>query len=419
MPSLDSWVKHGEELRRPLIANSKLGESEKVVIVGGGLSGLSCAYRIAQKRPDVSVVIHERSTHLGGVINTWQEGEWICDLAVNATRPHPAFWRLIKDLGLSEKFNPSRPQAKSRWVLLDGKSHKLSWRTLFKIGPFKLRKALKKSRIGGGQSVNQVIPHKAIADALCLGIVNNTSDNVDADFLLPSLTKYGDNPPIKKSKLSKLINSSYPIFTPKRGSIASIDGGMQCLVDALVAKLSELENVEIRLEQEAQSPKSVALEYDIAVDSVIWAAPGIQQNYTESSLSIFAIGYRAEQVANIKVGYGTLIPDSNLPISGILHESDLHHSKRCPEGHRLFRLMVPHNRWDMDEQKVAECAEKLLAKNPVLFANIGERKIPSYLPGYMADLKQLSSECSYAGWSISGVSITHVVDEAERIAELF
>ena len=418
MPSLESWIKHGEELRRPLIVNAKLGDSEKVVIVGGGLSGLCCAYRIAQKRPDISVVIHERSNRLGGVINTWQDGEWICDLAVNATRPHPAFWRLIKDLGLSEKFSPSRPQAKSRWVLLNGKAHKLSWRTLFKIGPLKLRKALKNSR-AGGRTVGQVIPHKPIADALCLGIVNDTSDNVDADFLLPSLTRFGENPPIKRAKLTKLIADSYPIFTPKRGSIASIDGGMLSLIDALVAVLSSLENVEIRLEQEAQSAQAVAQEYGITVESIIWAAPGVQDNFTESSLSIFAIGYRDEQVANVKVGYGTLIPGSKLPISGILHESDLHHSQRCPEGHRLFRLMVPHNRWDNDEQKVVECAEKLLAKDPVLFVKIGERKIPSYPPGYMADLKQLNNDCSYAGWSISGVSITHVVDEAERFAELF
>tara|TARA_B100000035_G_scaffold238244_1_gene206523 strand:+ start:381 stop:1637 length:1257 start_codon:yes stop_codon:yes gene_type:complete len=418
MPSLESWIRHGEELRRPLIANAKLGKSEKVVIVGGGLSGLCCAYRIAQKRPDISVVIHERSNRLGGVINTWQDGEWICDLAVNATRPHPAFWRLIKDIGLSEKFSPSRPQAKSRWVLLDGKPHKLSWRTLFKIGPLKLRKAIKNSR-AGGRTVGQVIPHKPIADALCLGIVNDTSENVDADFLLPSLTRFGDNPPIKRAKLTKLIADSYPLFTPKRGSIASIDGGMQSLVDALVTALSSLENVEMRLEQEAQSAQAVAQEYGITVESVIWAAPGVQENFTESSLSIFAIGYREEQVADVKVGYGTLIPDSQLPISGILHESDLHHSQRCPEGHRLFRLMVPHNRWDKDEQKVIHCAEKLLARDPVLFVKIGERKIPSYSPGYMTSLNQLDKDCSFAGWSISGVSITHVVDEAERFAELF
>ena len=81
--------------------------------------------------------------------------------------------------------------------------------------------------------------------------------------------------------------------------------------------------------------------------------------------------------------------------------------------------MVPHSRWDKDEQKVLDVAEKLLAKDPVLFVKIGERKIPRYLPGYMANLKQLSSDFSHAGWAISGVSITHVVDEAERFAELF
>ena len=51
--------------------------------------------------------------------------------------------------------------------------------------------------------------------------------------------------------------------------------------------------------------------------------------------------------------------------------------------------MVPHNRWDKDEQKVLDVAEKLLAKDPVLFVKIGERKIPRYLPGYMANLNQL------------------------------
>ena len=85
------------------------------------------------------------------------------------------------------------------------------------------------------------------------------------------------------------------------------------MVDALVTALSSLENVEVRLEQEAQSAQAVAQEHDIAVESVIWAAPGVQENFTESSLSIFAIGYREDQVTNVKVGYGTLIPDS--PVS--------------------------------------------------------------------------------------------------------
>ena len=31
----------------------------------------------------------------------------------------------------------------------------------------------------------------------------------------------------------------------------------------------------------------------------------------------------------------------------------------------------------------------------------------------------MNTDCTYIGWSVSGVSITHVIDEAERIAERF
>ena len=163
----------------------------------------------------------------------------------------------------------------------------------------------------------------------------------------------------------------------------------------------------------------MAAEYNVPVSSIIWSAPGLKDGYESTELSIFAIGYEHQQVAKVKLGYGTLIPNQSLPISGILHESDIHQSQRSPSGHRLFRLMVPHSRWDKDEASVLACAEKLLAKNPVLFTKIGERKIPSYQPGYMAEVATLSPNFSMVGWGVSGVSITHVVDEAERVAELF
>ena len=76
MTSLEDWIKYGDELRRPLLVNPKLGECDSVVIVGGGLSGMCCAYRIATKRPNLKVTVIERSSQLGGVIATWQDGEW-------------------------------------------------------------------------------------------------------------------------------------------------------------------------------------------------------------------------------------------------------------------------------------------------------------------------------------------------------
>ena len=315
MADLQNWIRHGDEIRRPLLANSDLPKAEKIVIVGGGLSGLCCALRIAEKRPDLPILLVEKSAELGGVIATWQEDEWICDLAVNATRPHPAFWRLIDDLQLSDKFQTSNQKAKSRWILLGDKQHKLSPFSLFKIGPFKLRKALKLVK-NGGYSVADLMPHKQIADALTLGIVNDTASNVDADFLMPSVTKFGENPPVKKSKLTSLIAKSYPLFTPKKGTIASLDGGMITLTKALIERLRNMSNVEIRLNYNAQSPKSVATENNVPLSSIIWSAPGLKDG---SNAAVNVLAFKSPDDVNWRSAtdkFGTVAPGlfSNAPL---------------------------------------------------------------------------------------------------------
>ena len=172
--------------------------------------------------------------------------------------------------------------------------------------------------------------------------------------------------------------------------------------------------------QEVESPESTAKQFDVPLSSILWTAPVVDKGRELTKLSVFAVGYREADVANVDYGYGTLIPDASIPISGILHESDLHHSKRAPNGHRLFRIMAPHARWEGDEKEIKHSIERLLSKEePVLFRNLGVQTIPSYPPGYLRDLSFDSQGCSFVGWGVSGVSVTHVVDEAERLSELF
>lgn len=419
MSDIESWIQHGVEMRRPLLVKDTFSDSEKIVIVGAGLSGMCNAFRIAQKKPHLEILLVEKEERIGGVISTWSEDGWVCDLAVNATRAHPAFWRLVEDLNLSKQFNPSRPRAKSRWVLIGKKRHRLSPLTLFKIGPIRLLRALRKARTGGA-SIAQMLPHKQIADALTLGIVNCTSDKVDADFLMPSLTEFGPSPPIKSSSLKKRIKASYPLFTPEKGAVASFDGGMESLIHALHNQLESMDNVRILTGQSLESPQAAARQFEVPLESVLWTAPVVEEDRILTKLNVFAVGYRDEDVSDVKYGYGTLIPDASISISGILHESDLHHSERAPEGHRLFRIMAPQTRWNGDEDKIRASLQDLLTdKEPVLFRNLGVQTIPSYPPGYMQGLSEKPIDCSYVGWGVSGVSITHVVDEAERVAELF
>ena len=82
---------------------------------------------------------------------------------------------------------------------------------------------------------------------MTLGIVNDLAANVDADFLMPSMTKYGANPPVKPSVVRRKMNATYPLFTPRKGATASFAGGFQTLVDRLVERLEQLDNVHCSL----------------------------------------------------------------------------------------------------------------------------------------------------------------------------
>ena len=415
----EDWVKHGQELRRPLLVHPSIKEGDTSVIIGGGLSGMVVGYRIAKKSPERKVIIVEKKDHLGGTIETWKSGDWLCDVAVSSARPHPAFWRLVNDLELGDSFHESREEAKERWVFLDGEYIKMSWKIIFKIGIMKLLKSLMASK-RGGLSVSELVPNKSFADAMTLGIVNQYSENVDADFLFPSLTKFGDNPPLGSRRLAKKVRDTYPLFTPNRGSFGSFECGMTDLTDKLARELDEMPNVNIILGSKYDSLTEISQEFGVPIGAIIWSAPGILQKKAGSDVSVFAVGYRELDVSRVPVGYGTLYPDNDIVFSGVLHESDVHVGRRAPSGHRLFRLMVPTSRWSGDDEEIIRSLkENFVDAEPVLFQKIGDRSIPSYEPGYMKRITNTDLDCSVTGWAGSGVSIIHVVDEAERISEMF
>lgn len=418
MYSVEEWTQYGDELRRPLMIADNLERATKVCVVGAGLSGLTIAYRIASKRPDITVEIIEKSNRLGGTIETWSREGWICDVAVNATRPHPAFWRLIRDLGLENRFHPSSPLAVNRWIYSKGVKKKLTPLMVLKKGPLKLIKGLRKGRRGKA-SVAEVMPFKLVSDAMTMGIVNDVSANVDADFLMPSMTRFGPNPPIKWSKVKKRMNTTYPIFKIKKGATASLEHGMETLIHRLIERLGECDNVNFSMSVDINTPAEMADERKVPLSSIIWCAPLSRRPEQYTSLRIFAVGYSEEDTKTVPLGYGTLIPDSSCPISGILHESDVHQSPRAPEGFRLFRVMCPTSRKGTNEEVKQSLRRILCDTEPVLFEEIGTRSIPSYPPGYMASLNTADAGITRAGWSYSGVSITHVVTEAERIADVF
>ncbi|MEC8311343.1 MAG: hypothetical protein VXZ64_00780, partial [Candidatus Thermoplasmatota archaeon] len=353
----------------------------------------------------------------GGVIRTWRKDGWVGEFAVNASRPHPAVWRLIDDLSLMPSWQPSRAEARHRWILTEGRRHRLGLSTMLKVGPGRMLRGVRTAR-QGGRSMAEALPVPWLADAMTHGIVNAPAAEVDADLLMPTMARYGAGPPMNRRALARAVRSTYRGWTPRRGQMGSLEQGMEGLVEALIDTLNHDGMVEVQFNVDVPSPEAAAEHAGLSLASVLWAAPRAEDE-AGPELTVLVVGYTDADAAAVPIGYGTLCPDPTSPVSGILHESDVHHGARAPPGHRLFRVMVPHARWDGEEDSLRQAVETMLCPaEPVLFEVLGTRRVPHVRPGHMRRVAGHAAPWSWIGWSATGVAITHVVSEAERLADL-
>jgi protoporphyrinogen/coproporphyrinogen III oxidase len=91
-----------------------------VAVVGGGIAGLTAAYRLKQR--GTRVVVYEAGDRVGGSIRTERRDGYIAELGPNAlASPSPALRTLIAELGLEPSLLPASPAAKNRYVIRKGK----------------------------------------------------------------------------------------------------------------------------------------------------------------------------------------------------------------------------------------------------------------------------------------------------------
>lgn len=94
-----------------------MGNAQKVVVVGAGISGLACAFRLRQLglRP----LVLEASSRPGGVIETVRSNSFLFELGPQCPRFPEPVWLLVRTLGLEGQFLPGDPKA-TRYILKDG-----------------------------------------------------------------------------------------------------------------------------------------------------------------------------------------------------------------------------------------------------------------------------------------------------------
>lgn len=95
-----------------------MNETAPVTVVGGGISGLACAYRLC--RLGVPVKLIESQDQPGGLVRSVERDGFVFDTGPQSFQGTPALLDLIKEIGLESELQCAKPDA-PRYVLAQGK----------------------------------------------------------------------------------------------------------------------------------------------------------------------------------------------------------------------------------------------------------------------------------------------------------
>lgn len=97
-----------------------MGYTEKVVVIGAGISGLACAHRLKQLGLHPRVL--EATERSGGLINTVRRDGFLFETGPQFPRFPPSVWQLVRDLNLEREFVAGDSKAK-RYIFRRGRLH--------------------------------------------------------------------------------------------------------------------------------------------------------------------------------------------------------------------------------------------------------------------------------------------------------
>jgi len=97
-----------------------VGYAHKAAVVGAGLSGLVCAYRL--KQLGIDPIVLEEAEQPGGMIRTVHRNGFLFEAGPQSPRFPASVWALVKELNLEKEFVYGDPKAK-RYILKQGLLH--------------------------------------------------------------------------------------------------------------------------------------------------------------------------------------------------------------------------------------------------------------------------------------------------------
>jgi oxygen-dependent protoporphyrinogen oxidase len=452
--------------------------SANILVIGGGISGLACAFRL--RSLNLPVLLAERSGRFGGVIDTVEKSGFRFDVGPQSFLSTAALEKIIGELNLTAELLHADPRA-PRYILSGGRllaaplsppallrSTLIGWRTKLRLlsEPFRCTHPPE-----GDESIAAFVRRKFGDDLLAnlaapfvSGVYAGDPEKLSLASAFPALRRFErEHGSVIRGALKSRRKGGRG-----HGSLCNFRGGMVTLTQSLAATLGQqarsgAEVAMIRRSAPGESPGfNVALSNrgsiePIRVSAVVVATPadqaarllaGIEPRFAEAlgrleyaAVAQASAGYRLAEIAEPRLrqraGFGFLVPRSEgLRTLGTVWNSFLF-SGRAPDSPARMASFTsflggatdPEVRTWPDEEVTAtahtELARVLGIRGAPVVQHLSrwERALPQYNLGHAGIVRTLGELCAgipglfLAGNYLAGPSLGACVEQANKTAE--
>jgi oxygen-dependent protoporphyrinogen oxidase len=363
---------------------------KRIAIIGGGISGLSAAYTIEEKRQSGTPIEHvllESSPRLGGVLVTDRVAGCLVEAGPDSfITEKPWAADLCRKIGLGDQLIGSNDSERKTYILAKGKlvvmpeglmfmvptkimptvlSPLFSWRTKMRMAAEWFHPPRKASE---DETVAEMVERHygsemvdLLADPLLSGVYGGEASQLSVRAVLPRFadmeSKHGS---LGRAMLVSRKKMAAASNGPPRPLFTSLKDGMRSMVDALVARLDPnalktSSPVQSVIQQDNGWTVSAGYQTD-HFDAVIIATPAhaaaaVLQTTDQilardladikySSSVTVTLGYDEKVRASLPPGFGFLVPGSagrRMLAATFVHNKFLH---RAPANRAIIRCFL-------------------------------------------------------------------------------
>jgi oxygen-dependent protoporphyrinogen oxidase len=452
--------------------------SNRVAIIGGGISGLTVAYQLRKRLPDTEIVVLEQEDTPGGKVQTSIADGYTVEWGPNGFLTNVTdTLDLALELGLEDDLLVAADAAKKRYVFRDGSLRPLPTGPAGLLGtellsPVGRIRAALEPLLARRHEPDDDAPEETVHDfiarhfgsevarnfseVLVLGIAAGDPNQLSIDALFLRLRELEHE---HRSVLLGMIASQRAVReTARRASrLTSFRRGTAQLTDALASALGRSVRTGVRVMALRRSERgSFLLELDegedLHADAAVLAVPAYAAAPLVASwapiaaekldeiafapIRVFGLGYDRVDVPRVLDGFGFLAPrDDGLRSLGVLWSSTVF-PDHAPPGKVLLRVLAGGVRdpafATLDRDEALDAVRKDLSigmgitAEPEFVERVDwPRGIPQYRTGHVALVAEIeralaqpgSAPLELTGNSYRGIGLNDCVRDAYRTAD--